>query len=400
MACSNHEKAFRDDIKYGIKMEPGKANLLFTMTGACSISGGIATLNLNILRVLIGIAQDRGSGLTIFSFLEKDTSRPDFLPDWVDFKGFQGNKLALSANLLQFALKRPICCFDHVTLTLPVLPLAAAGVVKTIIFAHGSESWKRLRRMSRWSFQSASLCLTNSHYTLKKMRERIPKFNGKGCPLGLSPEFPLNRGIPGTLVNSVELQAADGKIHTLGNRVLLLVARMHPAERQKGHYALLMALPTLLEEYPDIQLVFPGPGDDRTNLERLAQGMGVAASVFLPGHVSVQILQRLYQHCYAYVMPSKQEGFGLAYLEAMNYGKPCVGCFDDGAEEVIMHGETGLLVRDPNAPDQLLEVLRALLRDPERAWAMGKKGFERLHCYFTSQHVQERIKQHIASVLG
>ena len=197
----------------------------------------------------------------------------------------------------------------------------------------------------------------------------------------------------------VELQAADGKLRPLGPHVLLLVARLHPAERQKGHYPLLRVLPTLLEEFPDVQLVFPGPGADRANLERLARQMGVASSVFLPGYVTVQVLQQLYQHCYAYVMPSKQEGFGLTYLEAMNYGKPCVGCFDDGAEEVIVHGETGLLVRDPNDPEQILNVLRVLLRDSELTRAMGRKGFERLHRYFTAHHVQERIKRHIAGFL-
>jgi hypothetical protein len=98
-------------------------------------------------------------------------------------------------------------------------------------------------------------------------------------------------------------------------------------------------------------------------------------------------------------MPSRQEGFGLVYLEAMNYGKPCVGCYDDGAEEVIVPGETGWLVRDPANQAELQDVLRSLLTDPAEAKARGTNGFHRLHERFTSQHHQERIIACLESVL-
>ena len=252
------------------------------------------------------------------------------------------------------------------------------------------------------SFKNASLCLTNSNFTLNKMDERIPEFNGKACPLGLSSLFPLNKMIPKSDHHSgeaIQLTAVDEQQHKLGDRVLLLVGRMDPAERKKGHYPLLTILPDLHQIYPDIQLVFPGPGEDNPNLEKLTVNLGVSSSVFFPGLVSVEMLARLYECCYAYVMPSKQEGFGLTYLEAMNYGKPCIGCFDDGAEDVIVHGETGFLVQNPDDGNELMRTLRMLLDDPAKATKMGEKGFERLHQHFTAQHVQDRIKRHIAGVL-
>ena len=376
-----------------------KSHVLFAMTGACGVTGGIATANLNILRALVELVHDKGIELTIFSFLEKNTDRPGFLPDKVRFNAFQGNKFALSASLVRFAIRKPVCCFDHVTLALPVLPFAAVGAIKTIIFAHGSESWKRLRKTSQWSFRCASLCLTNSHFTLRNMRKRFSRLNGVSCPLGLSPEFPLHAEITDGHVNEIELEAVDGNTYPLGKRVLLLVARMDHSEGQKGHRALINVMPELLSEFPDVQLVFPGPGDDRKNLQELAKRTGVASSVFQPGFVSVETLQSLYRHCYAFVMPSKQEGFGLAYLEAMNYAKPCVGCFEQGAEDIIVHGETGFLVQDPNDTQALLGVLRNLLGDLELARRLGRNGFERLHKGFTARHYQARIKEQIARVL-
>ncbi|MCH7562947.1 MAG: glycosyltransferase family 4 protein, partial [Gemmatimonadetes bacterium] len=162
---------------------------------------------------------------------------------------------------------------------------------------------------------------------------------------------------------------------------------------------LIGVLPALLSTWPDVQLVFPGPGEDRNNLRALAARKGVAASVFLPGLVSNETLMRLYRRCYAFVMPSRQEGFGLVYLEAMNFGKPCVGCFDQGAAEVIVHGETGLLVEDPGDADELLGALHAILRQPEYAKELGRRGFQRLLEHFTATHVQACLKEKLAAIL-
>jgi phosphatidylinositol alpha-1,6-mannosyltransferase len=369
------------------------------MTGASSLCGGIHTANLNVLHALVELADEIEGELRVLSYLEREEARPQFLPKRHDFRAFEGNKFSFVLNLISEARKRPIICFDHVTLALPILPLAASGLAKTVIFAHGSESWRRVRKLSRSSFQNATLCLTNSDFTLKKMRERIPKFNGVACPLGLSPEIALNSSIPTEHTDQIGLEAADGISRKLGCQVLLLVGRMHPGEREKGHRPLINVLPQLLKQFPDVQLVFAGPGDDRENLRDLARGSGVGHAVFLPGFLAAEELNRLYQHCYAFVMPSLQEGFGLAYLEAMNYGKPCVGCFDQGAEDIIVDQQTGFLVRTPDDSDELLGILSALLNDPERARTLGRNGFERLHTHFTSDQYQQRIKEQIARVL-
>jgi phosphatidyl-myo-inositol dimannoside synthase len=375
------------------------SHLLFAMTGAGGLCGGIHTANLNILHALVELADEKGAGLTVLSLHERQSDRPDWLPAKARFFAFAGNQLTFSARMLREAVRRPVICFDHVTLALPLLPLVQARVIKSVVFAHGSEAWKRVRKTSVWSLQSASLCLTNSHFTLKRMQNRIAEFHGVACPLGLSPEVALNTKLPNPPESVLELEAANGKTYPLGERVLLLVARMHPAEREKGHDALIDVLPEVVARYPETQLVFAGPGDDRENLIARARARGVASSVFIPGFVPVSTLQELYRRCYAFVMPSKQEGFGLVYLEAMNYAKPCLGCFDDGAEDVISDRETGLLIRDPKDSRELLSALCALLDDPQLAGRLGRNGFKRLHQRFTSHHYQQRVKAQIASLL-
>lgn len=366
--------------------------MLLAITGASDVPGGIASLNLNILQALAQRAQRGDVQLRVFSYLEESDARPDFLPASVEFRGFGGQKALFAAQLARAAAwQRPLFFFDHVTLALPVLPFAALDWVRTVIFAHGSEAWRHVTPTSRWSFRHADLCLANSRFTLGKMQERLPSFSGEACPLGLSPRFALNKRLPETTEETIRMEAADGRERALGEQVLLLVGRMVQAEQGKGWRTLIRALPELLENYPRAQLVFPGPGNEIGSLKQLARRHGVADHVFLPGFVSHDLLEALYRQCRAYVMPSRQDGFGLVYLEAMNYGKPCVGCFDDGAEDVIAHEETGYLIGDPGDREELLGVLRRLLDDPAHARAMGRRGFERLHDRFTARHFQGRL---------
>jgi phosphatidylinositol alpha-1,6-mannosyltransferase len=289
--------------------------------------------------------------------------------------------------------------FDHVTLALPVLPFAVLGRVRTVVFAHGSEAWRRVRRSSRWSFRHASLTLTNSEFTRRRMLACGVKGRIVACPLGLSPEAPLNDSIPPPAALPVELEAADGSRRPLGPHMLLLVARMHSGERQKGHDELLHAWPAVRREFPDAQLVFAGPGDDRLRLAEKSVAAGIASSVFLPGRVPAGTLSRLFQRCVAHVMPSRQEGFGLVHLEAMNFGKACVGCRHDGAADVIVDGVTGLLAENPDDPDELAGLLCRLLGDAGYAARLGAAGFARLHGQFTARHVQERLVRMIGELL-
>src|SRR5437899_2563120 len=105
-------------------------DLLFAMTGAHGLCGGIPASNRNVLRALTELAQETGRGLTVYSFLEGDMHRPDSAPAWVRFRTFRGNKLAFAADLVTAAIRRPILLFDHVVLSAPVLPLAASGLAK------------------------------------------------------------------------------------------------------------------------------------------------------------------------------------------------------------------------------------------------------------------------------
>ena len=382
---------------------PRPRDVVFVMTGASSLPGGIAAVNLNILLALGGWVEEGRIRLRVESLLETDRDRPASLPAAATFRGYAGSKARLALTTLREGLRGRLLLYERVGLALGTAPLAAVGLVKTVIVAHGWENWRNVRRGDLWSLRGADRVLTNSTYTLRRMEAYPPlrgRFRGTACPLGLSPSFELHEAPPATSNERMVLEASDGTSRELGPRVLLLVGRMDPTEREKGHDQLLEAMPRLLSAYPDVQYVFAGPGDDRPRLAELAAKRGVAARVFFPGRVPAETLAALYRRAYAFVMPSRQEGFGLVYLEAMNAGLACLGCRADGAEDVIVHGETGVLVDDQNDIDALVTAIGGLLDDPERTHRMGRAGFERLHREFTAEQFRNRFLEAFSQELS
>ena len=174
----------------------------------------------------------------------------------------------------------------------------------------------------------------------------------------------------------------------------LIVARMSAAERYKGHDALLDLWPGLLARRPDARLVVAGDGDDRHRLESRAQSLGLSHAVTFAGRVSDARVNELYDECRFLVMPSRDEGFGLVFLEAMRAGKPCIGG-RGAAAEIIEDNVTGLIV-DPGSPGSHLELAAAVGRlfdEPDTCCRFGAAGRERFLSTFTDVRFRTRLVQ-------
>lgn len=106
-----------------------------------------------------------------------------------------------------------------------------------------------------------------------------------------------------------------------------------------------------------------------------------APGVTLLGRLPAPEVARCYARASAFVLPTLREAFGLAFLEAMSFGLPCIGTEIEALPEIVVHGETGLLV-PPRDPVALSRAMRALLDAPERARDMGEAGRARVAACF------------------
>jgi len=146
------------------------------------------------------------------------------------------------------------------------------------------------------------------------------------------------------------------------------VARLVPV---KGIEYLLAAVPEVLAAVPQATVVFVGDGPLRPVLERRAEAMGLNGSVaFLGLRRDIPELMRIFD---VVALPSLNEGMGKAAVEAMAAGRPVVGSRISGIQDVIEHGQTGLLV-PPKTPGALATAITQCLTDPAFARTLGNRA--------------------------
>ncbi|MEO8505991.1 MAG: glycosyltransferase, partial [Acidobacteriota bacterium] len=253
-----------------------------------------------------------------------------------------------------------------------------------LIALYGVDVWRRLAWDRRRALHGASVQLAISRTTI----ERARPFTGvlehaMLLHLTLEPDTAEARGI-----------VDRGLLERLGSGYVLIVGRMAATERYKGHDELLRALPQVLQQQPEARLVIVGDGDDRARLERAAAELGVSTQVVFTGFVNEATLREVHRRAAIFAMPSTGEGFGLVYLEAMREGVPCVAARDSVAAEVMIDGESGVLV-NAGDPASLGAALVRLLADSTLRTRIGAAGRER----FESEWSYPRFAQSLDAAL-
>ncbi len=158
---------------------------------------------------------------------------------------------------------------------------------------------------------------------------------------------------------------------------VLTVAHMYP---RKNLGLLLKAYAQLRDAGAYFQGWIVGEGPCRPAWERLRDSLGLQSWVTFLGTIPRRELVDRYRRASVFCLPSRQEGFGIVFLEAMACGKPIVAARAAAVPETVMDGETGLLV-DPEDPTALARAMADLLSDPDLRRGMGEAGRRRVEQY-------------------
>jgi len=368
---------------------------LLLITGAFRVGGGVAALNRLVLKTLSYCDGGR-TRLTVLALNEPESTPLDPFyahPQRTAWRPFGERRGPFILSAWREALRRrwDLIFSDQVGVASVLYPLARLGLCRYTVSCNGLELLPALLSFRRrLALFAAERRLAISPTTRDSLLSRFPGLEVRVYELGLDPKLPLELPSwkePAPMV----VQAVSGREWRLGDRVILCVGRMWRGQRHKGQDALIRAVPLIRERVSDAQLVLAGGGDWVEDLRGLARTEGVEECVFFPGYVSDEMLQQLYSRCFLFAMPSKGEGFGLVYLEAMRWSKPCIGGALDAARDVIVDGETGVLVADPHDARLLADALCRLLKDPETARAMGRAGRKRLGQRYLFSHFQDRF---------
>jgi len=150
-------------------------------------------------------------------------------------------------------------------------------------------------------------------------------------------------------------------------------------DKRKNHEKVIMALRNLKQIYPDIVYICIGYGDEEKNIKSLVEELNLNTQVMFFKDISDNLKNALVAKSDIFIMPSvihktSVEGFGIAYVEAAQYGIPSIGGKDGGASDAIEHNKTGMIC-DGNNLDEIYASLNSMIEN-KRYLELGKNAKE------------------------
>lgn len=227
------------------------------------------------------------------------------------------------------------------------------------------------RRISQRVYRSSRRVICIS----ERVREQVLEGTGPGCRTSV-------------VYNGVDPELfSPGSEPSSGGPVILSVGNLIPI---KGHELLVRAVAALGPDFPALAMDVIGRGPEQSRLHALAQQLGIGNRVRFLGVQSRQQVAAAMRRCTVFALPSRYEGLGCAYLEAMSAGKPVIGCRGQGIAEIIQHGSNGFLV-GPDNEKELTLALAMLLRDEPRRRNLGAAARDTILERLTLAHQAESL---------
>lgn len=317
--------------------------VLFLTLRVFSATGGIEKVCRVFGKALTDIAASaNGMEVKLLSAYDKtEDIDTKYVPAGI-FTGFGTAKIKFILSALRHSASSNIIIVSHINLlSVGFLAKLLFPKKKLLLFTHGIEVWKPLSFIRKKMLNRCDKILAVSEFTKKKLIElsavqadSILVLNNCLDPF-LPPPHP---GKDPRLMQRYGLEKS--------NIVLLTLTRLSSKELYKGYDHVLYSLKNLKIKYPGIKYLIAGRYDDgeKKRLDTIIQNASLTGDVIFTGYIPDEELAALFSLGDVYVMPSKKEGFGIVFIEAMYYGLPVIAGNKDGSADALHNGKLGLLV--------------------------------------------------------
>ncbi|MDF5710373.1 MAG: glycosyltransferase family 4 protein [Nostoc sp. S4] len=235
-----------------------------------------------------------------------------------------------------------------------------AGIPYWVV-AHGLEVWDIDNKMTKLALQKADKVISVSNYTRQRLLKEIEIDADKIVLL------------PNTFdANQFEIKPKPThllKRYNLKDEqpVILTVTRLGRMAKYKGYDQIIHALVKVRSQIPNVHFLLVGKGDDLPRIQTLVNSLNLQDCITIAGFVPDEELCAHYNLCDVFAMPSKGEGFGIVYLEALACGKPVLAGNQDGSIDPLADGKLGCLVDPDNVEeiaDNLIQILQGDCSNP------------------------------------
>lgn len=311
--------------------------------------GGVEKVSKVLSKALSELTKNQISHLSVLSAYDQQVDAR--YVDRNNFKGYGGGRVRFFLAALYKSYNANTLLLAHINLAPIALVVKLLNPsIKVILIAHGIEVWRPLGPLKRLFLERCDTILAVSQFTQRRMKEVNPgiKMNIQVLNNALDPYFkvPSHFSKPEYLQERYKLASTD--------QVLLTLTRMNAFEKFKGYDQVIEAIAELKNELPMIKYLLAGKCDEmeRVRLTTLIQQLGVQTQVQLTGFISDEELTDHFLLADTFIMPSKKEGFGIVFIEALACGLPVIAGNKDGSVDAVKNGKLGMLI-DPDSTEEI-----------------------------------------------
>ncbi|MEH2291193.1 glycosyltransferase family 4 protein [Nostoc sp.] len=223
------------------------------------------------------------------------------------------------------------------------------------VVAHGLEVWEIEKKATKFALEKADKIISVSNYTRQRLLKDINidsdkivilpnTFDASKFRISYKPTYLLKR---------YNLTAEQP--------VILTVTRLGSMAKYKGYDQILYALVKVRSHLSNVHFILVGKGDDIPRIKALITNLNLQDCVTITGFVPDKELCDHYNLCDVFALPSKKEGFGIVFLEALACGKPILAGNQDGSIDPLADGKLGCLV-DPDNIEEIADNLVQILQ--------------------------------------
>jgi len=271
------------------------------------------------------------------------------------------NQISFFTQALFSFLQKPDLIFvTHLDLAPVAAILTRFRKVPYVVSCHGIEVWDQLPQSKLEALQKAKLLLCVSRFTQDLMLENFH----------IHPDqtfiFPNTTYFPQALTDQSTCRSKLAQKHQIPteHHIIFTLGRMRPTDREKGYGKLVEALALLNKGGVPTTLIAGGEGPDRNWIQNIAKAADISDFLICPGRIASDEVDMYYRGCDLFALPSKKEGFGIVFLEAMAQGTPVLAGNEDGSREPLLDGKLGLLC-NPENPENIADTISSFFHNAD-----------------------------------
>lgn len=338
-----------------IFLRKGFERVCFYNLDAFATMGGIEKFNRAFLFALSQLEKQSLLIANSASMYDKQAETAYFENN--NYTGYSKNKARFVWKELTEIYKYQQVVLGHVNLALfGLLIKLFKPSTKVILVTHGIEVWDRLSGLKKLLLQNCDSILAVSSFTKSKLIEinkvkedKIHIFHNTIDPFF---NYPKQFAKPEYLINRYNIKKED--------KIILTLTRLAYTEKYKGYDKVITVLSDVISKYPTVKYLIAGKPDALENerLTALIHLHKLENHVLLVGFIAEEEITDHYKLADVFIMPSKKEGFGIVFIEAMACGLPVIAGNQDGSVDALKNGELGMLVN----PEDRIEMVDTLCK--------------------------------------